>query len=60
MSASPHPALPCRRRPCPAPGPRPRPWPTLPEMTRVQLARQVARLLRRVRDEGGRHADQAR
>ncbi|CAA9266640.1 MAG: hypothetical protein AVDCRST_MAG08-2936 [uncultured Acetobacteraceae bacterium] len=38
---------------------RARPWPALPAQARQQLARQVACLLRRVREEA-RRADRAR
>jgi len=38
---------------------QPRPWPALPPQARLQLAQQLARLLRRIREEE-RHADHAR
>ncbi len=38
---------------------QPRPWPALPPPLQLQLAQQLARLLRRVREEA-RHADRAR
>ena len=37
---------------------RPRPWPALPSRTQTQLAQQVARLLRRIREEAC-HADRS-
>ena len=45
--------------PIPRRVPRPRPWPTLPSRVQLQLAQQVAHLLRRVREEA-RHADRIR
>ena len=38
---------------------RPRPWPSMTSEAQLQLARQVARLLSRLRLEGARHADRA-
>jgi acyl-CoA reductase-like NAD-dependent aldehyde dehydrogenase len=38
---------------------RARPWPALPVEARQQMARQLARLLRRLREEA-RHADERR
>lgn len=50
-----------RLRPPATPGraPPPRPWTALPPHLQARLARQVARLLRRVREEA-RRADRAR
>jgi hypothetical protein len=55
MPSQPHPAL----RPRPAAPRRPvhRPWPALPAATQQQLAQEVARLLQRILDTEGGHAD---
>ena len=50
---------PVRRRPAKPPSHQrpPRLWAALPELARLQLARQVARLLRRLSDVEASHAD---
>lgn len=50
---------PVRRRPAKTPSHQrlPRLWAALPEPARLQLARQVARLLRRLSDVEASHAD---
>lgn len=50
------PPLPLLPKPMPGQMPHPRLWPALPSQIQTELAQQVARLLRRVREEA-HHAD---